>query len=245
MFRFVFDWLEFPTAECDDLRLFGDKRVCFDPPTTIGTSDACLVFSFGLSGDWDFEKAMAVLGCEVLAFDPFTEPRQDAATIGVRFRRAGLFFQNGLLAGNQMLTLDAAALDGYESIPVQYLSVDVRERDELNMLQEQLTDQYKGKFVLDQIEQIWLEVHLPRTVTRLPDLLLLDTLERSFQDLGMIGFRVVYSAPDVQESAQLYSFPGVERPVYTVYQVLMVRMGDNYWSLRNRAQLSRLEKRYG
>ena len=30
----------------------------------------CLVYSFGLGSDWEFELAMADLGCTVRAFDP-------------------------------------------------------------------------------------------------------------------------------------------------------------------------------
>ncbi|XP_043203811.1 uncharacterized protein LOC122371499 [Amphibalanus amphitrite] len=245
MFRFVFDWLETPTARCDDLRVFGDKLVCFDAPTTLSSSDACLVYSFGLSGDWAFERDMAALGCEVLAFDPFAERRQDAITLGVRFRPEGLLHQSGILGGKQMLTLDAAALSGHQEIPVQYLAVDVSARGEYGLLQQQITDRYRGEFVLHLVEQLWMEVHLPSSVTQLPDILAVDTLERAFQDLGLMGFRLVYSAPDLSESAELYSYPGVDRPVYLVHHVLLVRMGPDIWSRRNRAQLSRLEKRYG
>ena len=44
-----------PTAYCDTL--LPKKR-------------ACIAYSFGLEGTWDFDKAMVSKGCRVLSFDP-------------------------------------------------------------------------------------------------------------------------------------------------------------------------------
>jgi hypothetical protein len=49
----------------------GQKHVCLDAHfLEKASSGNCLVYSFGLSDDWDFEEFMAELGCTVRAFDP-------------------------------------------------------------------------------------------------------------------------------------------------------------------------------
>lgn len=47
----------------------GQKAVCLDagvaPPPGF-----CVVYSFGISDDWSFDKAMEAYGCDVYSFDP-------------------------------------------------------------------------------------------------------------------------------------------------------------------------------
>ena len=45
----------------------GDKFVCMDT----FTPEDCLVYSFGIADDWDFEDFMDSLGCYVWAYDLF------------------------------------------------------------------------------------------------------------------------------------------------------------------------------
>ena len=49
----------------------GQKAVCLDPQVRPPPGD-CLVYSFGIGGDWSFEEAMEAYGCRVFAFDPST-----------------------------------------------------------------------------------------------------------------------------------------------------------------------------
>ena len=48
----------------------GEKHVCMDNLKYAVDHNKCLVYSFGLGSDWEFELAMADLGCTVRAFDP-------------------------------------------------------------------------------------------------------------------------------------------------------------------------------
>ena len=38
--------------------------------TLLPKKRACVAYSFGLEGTWDFDKAMVAKGCRVLSFDP-------------------------------------------------------------------------------------------------------------------------------------------------------------------------------
>ena len=51
----------------------GQKAVCLDPPVRPPPGD-CLVYSFGIGGDWSFEEAMEAYGCRVDQRD-HQEPR--------------------------------------------------------------------------------------------------------------------------------------------------------------------------
>jgi len=53
--------------------LDGEKIVCMDNLHEAVKTDTCLIYSFGLGDDWDFELKMAKLGCVVRAFDPNVE----------------------------------------------------------------------------------------------------------------------------------------------------------------------------
>jgi hypothetical protein len=48
----------------------GNKYVCLDQFYNDIVSKSCLIYSFGVSGDWSFEESMAALGCSIRAFDP-------------------------------------------------------------------------------------------------------------------------------------------------------------------------------
>ena len=48
----------------------GEKLICMDGLYSAVKNQTCLVYSFGLADDWDFEIFMAQMGCTVRAFDP-------------------------------------------------------------------------------------------------------------------------------------------------------------------------------
>jgi len=48
----------------------GNKYVCLDKLYGDAISGKCLIYSFGISGDWSFEETMADLGCTIRTFDP-------------------------------------------------------------------------------------------------------------------------------------------------------------------------------
>ena len=44
----------------------GVKKICLDDLLTAIQSDSCLVYSFGLAENWNFEEILAQLGCKVI-----------------------------------------------------------------------------------------------------------------------------------------------------------------------------------
>ena len=58
-----------------------------------GGGDDCLVYSFGVRDNWDFDVAAASLGCEVHSFDPTVVP--EVVPAGVHFHRVGLGANDG------------------------------------------------------------------------------------------------------------------------------------------------------
>ncbi len=54
----------------------GNKYVCLDDFYGNVKDGNCLIYSFGVAGDWTFEEAMAGLGCTVRAFDPTIDGKQ-------------------------------------------------------------------------------------------------------------------------------------------------------------------------
>ncbi len=67
----------------------GHKFVCLDKFHGDVIHGTCLIYSFGIAGDWSFEEAMADLGCTVRAFDPTidgkSKPASDLVNIECNF----------------------------------------------------------------------------------------------------------------------------------------------------------------
>lgn len=64
----------------------GNKYVCLDKVYSDVLNGNCLIYSFGIAGDWTFEEAMAGLGCTVRAFDPTIDGLQKPNNNLVRFQ---------------------------------------------------------------------------------------------------------------------------------------------------------------
>ena len=58
----------------------GHKFVCLDQFYEDVINGRCLIYSFGIAGDWSFEEAMAELGCTIRAFDPTIDGKSKPAT---------------------------------------------------------------------------------------------------------------------------------------------------------------------
>ena len=70
--------------------LDGVKLVCMDKIYDNIKSGKCLVYSFGLSMDWSFERAMAAIGCTVRAFDPTQDQPESVTHKRIHFQKIGL-----------------------------------------------------------------------------------------------------------------------------------------------------------
>ena len=69
----------------------GEKHVCMDNLKDAIDKNECLVYSFGLGSHWEFEMAMAEMGCIVRAFDPTVKKiPKDVDTNKIHFVPFGL-----------------------------------------------------------------------------------------------------------------------------------------------------------
>ncbi|XP_037078395.1 uncharacterized protein LOC119099364 [Pollicipes pollicipes] len=242
VFRSVFDWLETPTAACEPVLELGgrlDPRtnasrgrvpVCVDPSRTVTAGPGCLVYSLGVGPEMEFERAMAGRGCEVHAFDPVRPAKVARMIPGVTFYLAAVHRLDGTMDGREWRTFDALVDDnGHAERTINFLKVDI-DFGEVYMLVQQLLDTDEGRLALDQVQQICLSVHLPKDLEQFSNLLLFDVYDSVLQIFHELGFRVVRSEPNLDDGPlQQYLFPGVERPVYLSYKLLLVRTGRDVW----------------
>lgn len=146
--------------------LDGEKIVCMDNLYYDVKGGKCLIYSFGLADDWDFEVRMAKLGCQVHAYDPNVEMPNKYKKLGLKnlhFHQIGLggsigSMKNGAADGKvrqiPVLTLEEAIKrNGDEGKIVTYLKLDV-EGAEFYAL-----PQISKSGVLQNIQQIGIEMH--------------------------------------------------------------------------------------
>ncbi|XP_037088475.1 uncharacterized protein LOC119109041 [Pollicipes pollicipes] len=247
MFRYLFDWPEVPTSSCKRMIKFGgiaggqnclvdgDKYACLDPPLKLATATDCLVYSFGINYDWSFDEAAERFGCEVHSFDPSIDYPEGARSPGITFHHFGIGRNNhSNVYGWQIYTLDEiVTLLGHENRTIHYLKMDA-EGGEFDMMAQQLLDG-AGEFVLDKVEQIGFEIHY-RLDPRLQMSYYLEANE-TVTYLRQLGFNMVQWEYN-KVVWQRYMFPGVERPVSLLYEILLVKNGVDSWdrSIRGRKE---------
>ena len=153
--RFSGRWIK----ECGFLD--GEKIVCMDNLYEDIKDNKCLIYSFGLADDWDFEEAMAKLGCTVRAFDPNVE--ESVVHPNIHFKKIGLSHENGTLKNTAadgtvrrmpvLSLLDSIRLFGDEGKEITYLKIDV-EGAEFAALPQMLQSG-----VFEQVRQMGIEMH--------------------------------------------------------------------------------------
>jgi hypothetical protein len=74
--------------------LDGVKIVCMDKILDDIKIGKCLVYSFGLSMDWSFERTMAAIGCTIRAFDPTQDQPESITHKRINFHKIGLGHKN-------------------------------------------------------------------------------------------------------------------------------------------------------
>ncbi|XP_070554923.1 probable methyltransferase-like protein 24 [Ptychodera flava] len=143
--------------------LDGGWNVCLD----VGVKpNACIVYSFGIAGDWSFDDDMAEYGCDVYSFDPFNGLQKHKRSARIWFYDIGLLdkdddhvapkFRKG---GNK--TVKCRTLSSikkmlhHEEKNIDVLKMDI-EGDELKVVPQLLKNG-----VLGNIKQLDLEVHPP------------------------------------------------------------------------------------
>ena len=142
--------------------LDGEKMVCMDSLFDAVQRGKCLVYSFGLGDDWDFEESMAKLGCTVRAFDPNVK-RPSSLHENVHFKALGLGGSSGKLKNGapdgttrmmDVMTLsESMKLFGDEAKEITYLKVDVEGAEFLAL------PQMIESGIFSQVRQMGIEMH--------------------------------------------------------------------------------------
>ena len=137
----------------------GHKFVCISEVMHDVENDKCLVYSFGVSEDWSFEKAMSDLGCQVLMFDPTVNyPAQVGKK--VVFNKIGLSAKSD--DEKSLYTLSSILQKyGHVNTKITYLKIDI-EGYEVDGLLE-----WPDSGSLKHVQQLAMEFHLPDTETTL------------------------------------------------------------------------------
>ena len=145
--------------------LDGEKLLCMDSLYHAIQNKTCLVYSFGLADDWDFEVLMAELGCTVHGFDPSKMVKRPSNSYlpNLHFHNIGLHRLDGESSLNpgsedeeiiRVNTLDTILKDlGDYGKRITYLKVDV-EGAEIPCIK-----QWMKSGVLQFVDQLGIEMH--------------------------------------------------------------------------------------
>lgn len=68
----------------------GQYTVCLDKLLPTSAPLGCLVYSFGVSDDWEFDDWMAAHGCDVYSFDPSIKTESYRRSVSHWFYNWGL-----------------------------------------------------------------------------------------------------------------------------------------------------------
>jgi len=144
----------------------GEKLICMDKLYPSIKNDSCLVYSFGLSDNWDFEIIMARAGCTVHAYDPSNHQvirPQNSFHPNIHYHKVGLGHKNegvnlyspsGTTEEIEIRTLDTLIrANGDQDKIISYLKVDI-EGSEIQSLK-----QWLNSGILKKIQQIGIEMH--------------------------------------------------------------------------------------
>ncbi|XP_043208118.1 uncharacterized protein LOC122373811 [Amphibalanus amphitrite] len=249
MFRYLFDWPEIPTSSCKRMLKMGglasgkgcltdgDKHVCLDEPLSLATAhDDCLIYSFGINYDWSFDEAARAFGCEVHSFDPSIDYPEGRRSDGITFHHFGIGRNNHTnVYGWQIYTLDQIMdILGHKGRTIHYLKMDA-EGGEFDMMAQQLLDG-DGEFVLDKVEQIGFEVHFKLDPNL--EMAFYRRANRSVHALRQLGFNMVHWEYN-KVVKERYLYPGVERPVSLLYEILLIKNGPDRWDRSSRGRRER------
>lgn len=86
----------------------GDKMMCLDT-TWRPPQSACLVYSFGINGEWSFDRdVIARFGCSVIGFDPsmVSTTNNSITEFGARFLQIGLVGERQLYSPKKARRVD-------------------------------------------------------------------------------------------------------------------------------------------
>ena len=144
----------------------GEKLICMENLYRDLQNDTCLVYSFGLENNWDFEVFLAKIGCTVHAYDPtthWTRPDNSYNLSNLHYHQVGIGLDNGNLPlqtenGEEELfpvkTLQKLLKEnGDWGKNISYLKMDV-EGNEIWCLNQWLKSE-----VMQNVQQFGIEMH--------------------------------------------------------------------------------------
>jgi len=135
----------------------GQKAVCVDFQVE-PVSEACIVYSFGISNEWSFDEAMQKYGCYVFAFDPSMNKEDHLHSKRIHFYNLGLGYEDAVRSnGWNMKTLSSIykmLKPKHGDMIIDYLKIDI-EGDEWSVIENIITSG-----MLSKIRQMGVEIHM-------------------------------------------------------------------------------------
>ena len=142
----------------------GEKLLCMESIYQSISNQSCLVYSFGLADDWDFEILMAELGCTVHAYDPSTKVERPSNSYHpkIHFHQLGLGHMEGQKSlntkdGEEFITVNTLdeilKANGDDGKSISYLKIDI-EGSEIAGIK-----QWLKSGVMKFVDQLGIEMH--------------------------------------------------------------------------------------
>eukprot|EP00092_Neocalanus_flemingeri_P080073 GFUD01099846.1.p1 GENE.GFUD01099846.1~~GFUD01099846.1.p1 ORF type:complete len:350 (+),score=60.74 GFUD01099846.1:57-1052(+) len=184
----------------------GDYCVCMDN-ILVDMDKPCLVYSFGVADDWNFEDIMDSAGCEVHAHDPSVDYPAERGE-NTHFYKLGL----GAKTEQDMDTLgNILKKNGHNDTTIDFLKMDI-ETFELTVLPELI-----ASGTLNNVNQLAMEFHLTELHEGPNFIWLLEIL----QQLYKLTFRVI------SHKVNALKGPGKDQ-LYSLVEVTFMK--DNVWN---------------
>ena len=136
----------------------GQYPVCLD--RAVRPLIPCIVYSFGIRGEWSFEEALERYGCEIFAFDPSMSKGDHDHSRKIHFYKLGLGPKdlNSTAGDWKLKTLDSVyrmLKPRHGKKMIDYLKIDIEWNEWEALKQIAATD------MLSKVRQLSVEFHLP------------------------------------------------------------------------------------
>ncbi|KAK4006825.1 hypothetical protein OUZ56_011983 [Daphnia magna] len=137
----------------------GHKAVCLDK-LIAPVYNNCLVYSFGINYQWDFDDAMAEYGCQVYSFDPSMGVGDYDRNQHIHFYNIGLAGKDGLDSVTKWNMKTASSI--YRMLGHRHGTtalIDVLKMDIEFFEWEVIPQMLQSGFLADKVKQLAIEIH--------------------------------------------------------------------------------------